>query len=65
MHLKPPSIIILKVKIIWFYDQIWDEQKQLLERKLPFKEKIKRIIFEKETALIQIRERLCQWTKLC
>ncbi|KOY81196.1 TetR/AcrR family transcriptional regulator [Lysinibacillus macroides] len=44
----------------FYVDQVWKEQKELLERNLPFNEKIKKIIFEKGTAASQISEKFFQ-----
>ncbi len=44
----------------FYVDQVWEEQKELLERNLPFNEKITKIIFEKGTAANQISETFFQ-----
>lgn len=41
----------------YYVDQIWEEQKELLQSDIPFHEKIERIIFEKGFAVDQISER--------
>ncbi|WP_341300036.1 TetR/AcrR family transcriptional regulator [Lysinibacillus sp. FSL H8-0500] len=44
----------------FYVDQVWEEQKELLKRNLPFNEKITKIIFEKGTAASQISETFFQ-----
>ena len=44
----------------YYVDQVWNEQKQVLESDLPFNEKIKNIIFEKGMKAAQISTRFFQ-----
>lgn len=44
----------------YYVDNIWEEQKEMLESDIPFNKKIEKIIFEKEFEANQISERFFQ-----
>lgn len=47
---------LVKQVIKYYVDQVWEEQKELLDSDLSFKEKVKKIIFEKSDIASEIGE---------
>src|SRR5690606_34358705 len=47
---------LVKQVIKYYVDQVWEEQKELLDNDLSFKEKVKKIIFEKSDIASEIGE---------